>query len=208
MSFEDLKGRRFHRLLVLSYAGRTGTKQTHAWMCRCDCGEKRIIRGDHLRAGQKSCGCFGKEVRIKKHTTHGMSRSKDYFRWQGMIERCKPMNKDHKNYYDKGVMVCDRWSKSFEAFISDMGKCPKEKTSIDRINSDGNYEPGNCRWATWSQQSRNKRTNRLLEFRGITRCVTDWAKELGISRCSIFSRLCRGWSVERILTTPIRKQKK
>ena len=124
--------------------------------------------------------------------------------WKSMLERC--LNSKKKNYLDyggRGITVCDRWLSSFANFVADMGN-PPPNTSLDRIDNDGNYEPGNCRWAACVVQNRNKRTNKLLTFRGKTQCLAAWAEEIGKRSDSIAKRLKASWSVGRALSTPIR----
>ncbi|HEY9737554.1 MAG TPA: hypothetical protein V6D06_14770 [Trichocoleus sp.] len=122
-----------------------------------------------------------------------------------MKSRChNPNNAAYDRYGGRGIVVCDRWRESFENFYADMGPRPSEQHSIDRINNDGNYEPGNCRWATDKQQSRNTRRNRLLTYNGETLFLDEWAERLSISKHTLQTRLWRGWSVEEAFETPIR----
>src|SRR5262245_53943702 len=138
---------------------------------------------------------------------HGESRvgrrSPEYEAWIGMIARChNPRCKAFPNYGGRGIIVCNRWRNSVGAFLADMGRKPTPKHELERKNNDKGYYPGNCRWATRIEQSRNKRTNRFLAFRGETRCVTEWAEQLGLPSYLILTRLKYGWSVERTLSTP------
>ena len=124
--------------------------------------------------------------------------------WKSMRARCYTKSSHmYARYGGRGITVCDRWLNSFEAFSADMGEHPPG-TSIDRIDNNGNYEPGNCHWVTRDVQNRNKRSNRHLTWKGVTQCVVDWAKETGLPRQTIEKRLDSGWSVERTLTTPKR----
>ena len=157
----DLTGQRFGRLTVLHRDGSTSCRHA-AWKCQCDCGEVRTICGKHLRSGNtKSCGCLNRELLSEGlATTHGMTRhgreAGVYGSWRSMRERCQNSNATHYAYYGgRGVTVCERWE-SFENFLADMGPRP-EGLSLDRINNEGNYEPGNCRWATRKQQAHNRR---------------------------------------------------
>lgn len=160
---------RFGRWLVVGAAPdhvqRCGT-HLRAVTVRCDCSTTRAVRVQLLRDGQsKSCGCLHKEiqaVRLKAYaTTHGLTRTGAWNSWMAMKTRCEnEWNKAFKYYGGRGIQVCERW-KSFENFYADMGDRPKGLT-IDRIDVDGNYEPGNCRWATQQEQCRNKRTSRPI----------------------------------------------
>lgn len=147
--------------------------------------------------GEKS----GKALRPsnKRHPLHALHRN-----WEGMKGRChSPRHILYKNYGAKGIRVCDRWRASFDAFFEDMGPKPSPDHSLDRINNAGNYEPGNVRWATEAEQHRNRSDNIMVTHSGKTQCVTDWARELGITRKALEQRL-RTWPLERALTEPRR----
>lgn len=121
--------------------------------------------------------------------------------WRLMISRCqKPKTKMFEAYGGRGIKVCERWQ-NFDNFCADMGPRPSPELQMDRIDNNGNYEPGNVRWATRAQQSRNRRSNINLTFAGRTMCTKDWANEVGIQQPVILGRLRRGWSVEKALTT-------
>lgn len=138
---------------------------------------------------------------------HGLTNTITYVSWEAMNQRCydrKSIN--YRRYGGRGVMVCQRWRESFPSFLADMGERPSLAHSLDRIDNNGPYEPGNCRWATDKQQSRNRANNRLLTYKGETRCVMEWAEILGLSKHTIFNRLREGWAVERIMTTPQQKK--
>jgi hypothetical protein len=128
-------------------------------------------------------------------TTHGMNGTLTHSSWKAMMRRVKA-----KHWYlERGITVCARWHK-FENFYADMGERPTG-TTLDRINNDGNYDPGNCRWATISQQQSNKRSNVVLEFNGKRQCAKHWAREIGVGVATIHWRLRHGWPVEKILST-------
>jgi hypothetical protein len=162
--------------------------------CRCElCKNERRVNKKNLKAGlTKSCGCF------TKATTHGMSRSRTYRRWQTMLLRTR----NNTQYLDAGITVCERWHK-FENFLADMGECPPDKKSLDRFpNRFGNYEPGNCRWATDEQQQRNKTNTKMYKHDGKEQSASDWAEEYSLTRNTLLARIDRGWSMERALNTP------
>jgi hypothetical protein len=202
---QDLTGQRFGRLAVQSFAGYVGKHGNAAWNCLCDCGRASVVRGFSLRSKKRpitSCrNCVSR-------ATHGEAvpgnQSVEYRLWAGMKQRCtNPSAPGWHNYGGRGIKVCQRWADSFEAFLEDMGRRPGEGYSIDRYpNQDGDYEPGNCRWATWKEQNRNKRDNRILEFGGKRRCVNEWAEVVGLPVSTLKKRLKNGWSVEAILTAP------
>ena len=129
----------------------------------------------------------------------------EYRAWQTMKQRCNNDRvKKYADYGARGIRVCKRWQDSFDAFLEDMGPRPGPKYSIDRIDVNGHYEPANCRWATSTQQQRNKRNNTLLTHRGQTLCIEAWAERIGIPGKVIHHRLSRGWSVAATLDTPRR----
>jgi hypothetical protein len=153
----DLTGKTFGLLTVLEQKpGPVKTAQAH-WLCRCQCGQLTVVNGSSLRRGRtRSCGCG----RIKHGLTHAVP---EYHVWQSMRQRC--LNPNHPGYRywgGRGITICQRWASSFEAFYADMGPRPGPEYSIDRIDNDGNYELGNCRWATPVQQQRNRRDRRHL----------------------------------------------
>lgn len=195
----DRTGQVFGHLTVIKLVPPIrGKKDNKKWLCRCECGVEKIIRVDHLVSGETiSCGCKKLSLLKEKSTTHGLSQNNDYkseyLVWVGMKRRC--FNKDYKKFIDyggRGITVCERWtgSKGFLNFINDMGKKPTPKHSLDRWpNNDGNYEPGNCRWATIDEQNRNKRDNHWIEFDGKKMVLLDWAKHLNVDRYFLYKLL-------------------
>lgn len=164
----DLRGTRSGRLVVLGFNSRrlkykdARTKETLPfWDCLCDCGEYTTVEEYKLKAKKTlSCGCYRREMHKLKTSTHGMHTSATYNSWDTMTQRCTNIRNSNYSYYGgRGITICDRWLESFENFLEDMGVRPEGKT-LDRIDVDGNYEPSNCRWATYSEQSSNKRKQR------------------------------------------------
>lgn len=152
----------FGRLTVLSPAGRIGSEKRFAYNCRCECGSDVTVLKKSLKSGAtKSCGCLHKEILSACKRTHGMSRTRTYVIWCGMISRCTIKNHPRSEYYSKkGVSVDVKWL-SFEGFLEDMGIAPDD-LSLDRIDNNGDYTKANCRWATQSEQVANqcqKKTN-------------------------------------------------
>lgn len=139
----------------------------------------------------------------KAREKHGMHTSPEYWAWRDMKRRClNPNARDFANYGARGIQVCERWRESFCAFFDDMGLRPSPQHSLDRINNDGNYEPGNCRWATVKEQLQNRRTTSWVTFKGETKTRTEWCRIQGIAPLMFLRRIQAGWSVEKALSTP------
>lgn len=158
----DLTGMRFGRLIAISFSHVDKHRKVH-WLCSCDCGGAKIVATNSLRAGKTtSCGCFQRESHYRTHgfAPKNSQRRTEYRIWSLMRDRCRnPKNNRWDRYGGRGIAVCERWA-DFTTFFADMGERPSLKHSIDRIDNDGNYEPGNCRWATASQQVNNRSNSR------------------------------------------------
>lgn len=200
---KNLTGHRFERITVLSFC----EIRNHAvyWNCICDCGAKTIVKGSNLLSGRtKSCGCYQKDAAKEFMTKHGQTDSRLHNIWIQMRSRCdKPFNQAYGAYGGRGISVCAEWQ-SFDNFFNwSIKNGYAEDLSIDRVDVNGNYEPGNCRWATRKQQCRNTRSNRLITYCGETHCVAEWAEITGIQRDVLTARVGKlHWDTCRALTTP------
>ncbi len=195
----DRAGMRFGRLVAVRYVGKHGSGGS-LWLCRCDCGTERAFVMSRLTIGEtRSCGCLRQgRSRVRRSDSGAGLRSRpEYGPWCHMRGRCeKPEHKNYALYGGRGIRVCDRWQE-FANFLADMGDRPPGGT-LDRIDVNGNYEPSNCRWATQKEQTRNKRTNHLIEYQGTRKPIGQWAEELGIPYNRLWQRLVKlQWTAER-----------
>lgn len=202
----DRTGITYGKLTAIKCAGRIGSSKKLHWNCQCSCGRICVVDGGALQSGNTiSCGCVSAEILQKRNFKHGYAKRSIkgkgiYNCWRHMRERCENENcKDYKDYGDRGITVCERWM-DFKNFIEDMGERPTSKHSIDRIDTDGNYFPENCKWATNPEQQNNKRNNRRLAFNGKSQNAKQWSVELSIPYQTILWRLKNGRSIEQALT--------
>lgn len=200
--FIDLSGQRFGRLTVLersgAYRSKKGQIQTR-WLCRCDCGNNTVVHGASLKKGAtRSCGC----IRTETHTKHGHSRTRLYCIWRAMRHRCEDENNiGYRVYGAEGKFVCEEW-KEFQSFYDwAMANGYADNLTIERKDGSRGYSPDNCRWATMEEQQNNRRNNRIITYNGETHTLAQWSKIKNIKQATIASRLNRGWSVEKALTT-------
>lgn len=204
-------GNKYGRLTVVKEvervsksAGIRGHTLARVFTCSCECGATCTVQLSRLRSGiTKSCGCIRKGAN-NSHFTHGMTKTRVFKIWQGILKRC--YNKNATNYYlygARGVGVCKRWKNSFVAFYEDMGE-PRDNESIERIDNDGDYCKENCKWATVVEQANNKRNSKRLTYNGVTKTVAEWSRLLGWCRYTLYRRIEAGWKTEKILTTPPR----
>ena len=212
-------GTRFGRLTITGELASRKSKSgsvSRMFSCTCDCGNKLTVALRHLRNGHtQSCGCYRAEVTGVRSTTHGHTAGRDqsiyYDLWCTI--KSKVVSRSHADAVDyQHVSLYTLWSLDFSAFhnylISVLGPRPTGY-SLDRINTLGNYEPGNLRWATPLQQAQNTRRNRYLTFNGETKCLSQWARDIGVSRGTLDVRLTKlGWTVERAFTVPPRSMRK
>lgn len=170
------------------------------WSCRCDCGGNRVVSSTDLRNERVThCGCdYIKPSPIIKHGKYG---TKEYNTWVRMKQRCFDENlPNYSEYGGRGITVYKPWVNDFQSFYDYIGDAPSVHHSIDRIDNDGNYEPGNVRWATNTTQSNNRRVNRIITYGGQTKTVSEWARELDINVYTLFSRIDKyKWPLEKAL---------
>jgi hypothetical protein len=205
--FKDITGQRFGRLTPLYPTGHTPEGRL-LWLCRCDCGKERPIRAKLLiRGDTQSCGCLHRQQLSTRKTKHGGANHPLYRTWNNMKSRClNPNNKMFKNYGGRGIFVCDEWKDSFAIFYEHVIHLPdygKTGHTLDRINNDGPYAPGNVRWATPQRQNRNTRITLIFTYQDRTQSLADWADEINIPLGTLHSRLNYGWSIEQTLGTPL-----
>jgi hypothetical protein len=199
-----MAGRRFGSLLVLARAGSKDGRAT--WLCRCDCDTEKEILGYKLRAGSpRSCGCRTAALIAAAKRKHGhrsnRNMSKTYRTWCAIMGRCRnPKNRAYPNYGGRGITVCDRWL-DFRNFLTDMGERPPRRT-IERKDNDRGYSPDNCRWATRTQQARNRRSTRLVPLDGRMMPLAEALARQGIKPGTFHMRMRRGWPLQRALTQP------
>ena len=173
-------------------------------LCRCICGKEKSVLIDGLKSGRtKSCGC-----QRKNQLTHGLSSTPEYRTWLRMKQRCYDENSTrYESWGGRGIRVCKQWKHSFPQFLEDMGPKPSSRCSLERIDNFGDYCPENCRWATPKEQCRNTRRNRYLTHNDLTLTLVEWSEMIGINRTTITQRIDHsGWSVERALSTPVKRK--
>ncbi len=165
MALKDLTNNIFGELTVIKFSHKVFRNKRHGyynyWLCKCSCGNESIVLHENLKTGNtKSCGCKSSRNTLSERvTTHGKSNTKTYNSWRAMKDRCYcKSHSEYERYGALGIVVCDKWKDSYENFLEDMGERP-ENHSLDRINPFGNYDPENCRWATYKEQANNKKHN-------------------------------------------------
>ncbi len=195
----DLVGQRFGRLVVLSFVS-LDARRNSQWLCACDCGSQKTCVGNVLKRGRiTSCGCKNHEPRVDRRAED----HPDFGIFSGMLNRCSnPNDHNYKRYGGRGIKVCERWKDGgFWVFHADMGTRPSPQHSIDRIDNNSDYEPGNCRWATDKEQMRNRRNNHIVECFGERLTLAEWSERTGIDKRTLRARLVElKWPVEKALT--------
>lgn len=196
-------GQRFGLLVMLSEVP-THPNEVRKCLCECDCGRRKTFNIQNvLRGMSTSCGCERTRRSVASRRKHGACLTPEFRAWTSMKTRCaNPKCVMYPNYGGRGVTVCERWS-DFRNFLADMGEKPAPEYTLERINVNGNYEPGNCRWATQREQSRNHRNTVYLEYSGERLPLVEWAERLGIQRGTLAYRLKKGWSPAAIIETPV-----
>ena len=175
------------------------------WSVRCVCGSVRAVAGGKLRRGEAgSCGCQKTQKLTVAHTRHGAaaggSLTPEYRAWSGMIDRCeRPSFSQFADYGGRGIRVCEEWRRDFAAFLAHVGPRPSSQHSIDRIDNARGYEPGNVRWATRTEQARNKRNNRIAH-------LLDAAAANGVKRGTLYARIMKGWSEADAVSVPVKQR--
>lgn len=192
----DLREHPFGRLIAKRYVGNS------RWECLCKCGRFTTVETAKLKNGDTtSCGCL-EHFNPRRKPIHGLSQHPIYTRWESMIARCyAPTCCNFPRYGGRGIAVCERWRHSVANFYADMGD-PPPGLSLERRDNMAGYSPENCYWATPKQQQNNTRYNRLVTYDGETHSMTFWIEKLNLKRSTVYSRLARGWTIEKALTSP------
>lgn len=208
----DLAGKRFGRLVVLGYTGKQQQGKTKiifvpTWLCLCDCGNRVLVEGGNLKSGKsQSCGCVRAENLINNPPSfiHGGTYMTEYSVWRGMIQRClNPNCSNFPRYGGRGIKICPQW-RDFTVFLADVGKRPGPEYSLDRIDNDGDYEPGNVAWRTDKDQANNRNSNTHVTYQEETKTLAQWSDQLGIKLNTLAYRIyTAGWTIERAFSTPV-----
>lgn len=198
----NIEGNKYGYLTAIKEVGRT-KHGAITWLFKCDCGNERIATAYEVKNGRPySCGCMN----LIASKTHGLSKTTEYHIWSGMVARCYDENNpNYFNYGGRGIKMCKIWRNSFEAFLSDMGNRPSPNHTIDRIDNDMGYCKENCRWATAKEQSRNRRSNNILEINGVKKCIMEWCEFYNISWHTFKTRRRMGVPISNIFLPPRHK---
>jgi hypothetical protein len=210
--FDLERGAKYARLTAVEpctlKSGRKG------WVLQCECGGRLELRARSVVLGKtRSCGCLRAEVSAERMTTHGRGSARPgrkditYSTWCSIKKRCSAKSgPSYRDYVQRGITVCVRWADSFEAFVEDVGLRPSKAHTIERKDNDAGYFKENCRWATKSEQARNRRSNRLVTVDGVTKSLAEWCELTGVSQHDAGQRLNKlGWDEKSAVTVPARK---
>lgn len=206
----DLTGQVFGRLTVLNFDGMHPQRHLAMWRCRCICGGVVVARGSYLRVGDtKSCGCLQPDTARSREYKHGFGGTRIYKVWAGIKQRClNPNNPNADRYLHRGITICQEWI-DFPAFKDwALANGYRDDLTIDRIDNDRGYSPDNCRWATRTEQVRNRSDSIKLNFKGETLPLAVAAQRAGLPKTAVRARLLRGWSDERALSQPLDQKKR
>lgn len=205
---QEVIGRKYNRLEVVGLIGVRDSEMVVEF--RCDCGQGGEAPVWKLVSGAKrSCGCLRREATASRNRTHGLAHLPEYKVWVNIITRCyNPASKTYQRYGAKGVQMSDEWRESFEAFHRDMGPRPSPKHTVERKDNALGYCKENCRWATLTEQARNKSTSLHYTYGGVTKTLKEWSDDVGLDYHCAYWRHQQKWPIDRILTTPSRKRPK
>jgi len=197
----QLAGQRFGKRLVIQETPRGQRQRGTWWLVRCDCGREESVSGASLMQGSQACvKCAHKGFPVRHGHWQGGKGTRVHAVWSSMKSRClNPRSQAYGNYGGRGISVCEKW-KNFTGFLADMGECAPGMT-LERKDNNGNYEPSNCYWASRTQQTRNRRCSIHLTFLGRTLHLKEWSDRTGLPYRLLCSRVGRGWSTEKTLTT-------
>lgn len=205
-------GERFGRVVVIEEV--SDPRPGVFWRCRCDCGGEVVARATAFRIGNtSSCGCFRREVTGSKNRRHGLTHRPEHKAWRHIKSRChNPNDTEFRNYGGRGIAVCEEWRNNFESFFAHIGPRPTPHHSIDRINVNDGYRPGNVRWATVAEQTRNQRRNIWVEHEGRSMILSDFAALFGLPVTALAQRMryhrCSAHeALARIQRTGIRRKR-
>lgn len=207
--FIDIKDQRFGRLVAIKHLGKNKNNKA-LWLCQCDCGNIITTQGSSLLQGRTtSCGCISREKTIKRNTKHNMRHTRIYNTWLNMKSRCyNPNNKSYKYYGGKGITICDEWLNSPQNFISwAYSNGYTDELTIDRIDVNGNYEPSNCRWITFTDQMNNRSVCTYFTIDGETHSLTEWCRIYNVSPKLVRPRINKGWDLLTAMAIPPLNQK-
>ena len=206
--FIDRTGERYGQVIAIEYMGKRNNKTY--WKCKCDCGKVFVTSGQCLSNGHtKSCGCFKSKWISESHSIHGETEGRLHKIWSNMKSRCyNPKRPDYSYYGGKGIKVCKEWLDSYIVFREwALNNGYKEDLTIDRIDSDKDYSPDNCRWANRLEQCLNQKRTRRFTYKGETKTASEWSVIYGVPSRALRGRMDKGWNMEDALLTPVHHRK-
>lgn len=219
----DLTGQRFGKLVVIKNEGIHETRRTAMWLCKCDCGNEKVVAAHDLKHGTTSCGCIAKISKLKnlklghelldkkamerksiiKELNEGnyeAASKRLYTIWTQMKSRCNDTaRKEYKNYGGRGIKVCEEWNEFTQFLRWAVSNGYKDNLTLDRKDNNGDYEPSNCRWISFKEQQNNRRNNHTVNINGVNHTISEWSDISGIKQNTIYYRIKRGWKGEEII---------